>query len=182
MPKKRMLLAERQQETTASWLAPPLAAGITGRVSAGEHCDLDAERERGGPGRVVRGVPVHDVRAAEKAPAAEEQPAFDLYVRPLLPRAPDSRDLLLDPARLPAPLDVRVVRLEGGPLGADPRDPVEVVPRRRTGRRPFQRARVPPRVFLGHLHPVPPGDVHVPQEYQDGQREDPRPDGGDEVD
>ena len=30
------------------------------------------------PGRVVRGVPVHDVGAAEEEPAAEEQPAFDL--------------------------------------------------------------------------------------------------------
>ena len=81
MRKKRMPLAERQQETTASWLAPPLAAGVTGRISTREHHDPDAERERGGPGRVVRGVPVHDVGAAEEEPAAEEQPAFDLHVQ-----------------------------------------------------------------------------------------------------
>ena len=73
MPRKRMPLAERQQETTASWLAPPLAAGITGRISAREHRDLDAERERDGPGRVVRAVSVHDVHAAEEETAAEEQ-------------------------------------------------------------------------------------------------------------
>src|SRR4029077_1367634 len=34
-----------------------------------------------------------------------------------LARALDGRDRLLDPVRFPAPLDVRVVRLEGGPLG-----------------------------------------------------------------
>src|SRR6266516_3597309 len=98
-----------------------------------------------------------------------------------LARALDGRDRLLDPVRLPAPLDMRVVRLEGGPLGPDPRDPVEVVPRRRAGRRPFERTAVTPRVFLGHLHPVPPGDVHVPEEPQDGQGQNPRPDGGDDV-
>ena len=98
MPKKRMPLAERQQETTASWLAPPLAAGITGRVSAREYRDPDAERERGGPGRVVRGVPVRDVGAAEEDPAAEEQPAFGLQAQTLLPRASDGRDGLLDSA------------------------------------------------------------------------------------
>src|SRR5256884_1965385 len=100
---------------------------------------------------------------------------------PLLPRALDGRDRLLDPGRVPAPLDVRVMRLEGGPLGPDPRDPVEVMPRRRAGRRPFERARVSPRVFLGHLHAVPPGDVHVPEEHENGQGQNPRPDGGDDV-
>src|SRR5690349_7884239 len=67
------------------------------------------------------------------------------------------RDLLLDSVRGTAPLDVRVVRLERGPLGPDPRDPVEVMPRRRAGGRPLEGAGVAPRVFLGHLHPVPPG-------------------------
>src|SRR6201996_374107 len=66
------------------------------------------------------------------------------------------RDLLVEALRGPAPLDVGVVRLERRPLGADPRDPVEVVPRRRAGRRPLQRAGEAPRVFLGHLLAVAP--------------------------
>src|SRR5882724_945073 len=95
----------------------------------------------------------------------------------LLPAVQD-RDRLLDPVRSTAPLDVRVVRLEGGPLGTDPRDPVEVVPRRRAGGRPFERTGVAPGVFLGHLRPVPPGDVHVPEEHEHGQGEQPGSDGG----
>jgi naphthoate synthase len=57
-------------------------------VEAGEHGQAHGERERGGPGRVVRDIPVHDVRAAEEDPAAEEQPAFDLHAsNPLFPTA-----------------------------------------------------------------------------------------------
>ena len=48
-------------------------------VEAGEHREPDGERERGGPRRVLREVPVHDVRRAEKDPAAQEEPAFDLH-------------------------------------------------------------------------------------------------------
>jgi DNA-binding NarL/FixJ family response regulator len=91
-------------------------------VEAGQDGQPDGERDRGGPGRIMGRVPVHDVRAGEKEPAAEEQPAFDLH-RSNLPSRLDlarldgrGRDLLLDPVRLPAPLDVRIVRLEGGPL------------------------------------------------------------------
>ena len=40
----------------------------------------------------------------------------------------------------------RVVQVERGALGADPRDAVEVVPRRRAGGRPLQRRAVAPRV------------------------------------
>jgi DNA-binding NarL/FixJ family response regulator len=64
-------------------------------IEADEQRERDGERERGGPRRFLRDVPVHDVRAAEKHPAAQEQPAFDFHRKPLLPRVRDSRDLLL---------------------------------------------------------------------------------------
>src|SRR5260370_42388760 len=117
----------------------------------------------------------------KKPPQPMNSQPSTFIASPLLPRALDGRDLLFETVRFPAPLDVRVVRLEGGPFGSDPGDPVEVVPRRRAGRRPFERAAVPPRVFLGHLFPVAPGDVHVPEEHENGQGEDPRSDGGDDV-
>src|SRR5690242_1526019 len=49
-------------------------------VEAGEYSQPDRERERGGPGHLLGGVPVHDVRAGEEDAAAEEQPAFDLHL------------------------------------------------------------------------------------------------------
>ena len=60
--------------------------------ATGSSCDrlqrVLTERERGGPGRILRGVPVHDVGAGEEDPAAEEQPAFDLHASsPLFPTA-----------------------------------------------------------------------------------------------
>jgi DNA-binding NarL/FixJ family response regulator len=64
-------------------------------VEAGEQREPDGKRERGGPRRFLRDVPVHDVRAAEKHPAAQEQPAFDFHRKPLLPCVRNSRDLLL---------------------------------------------------------------------------------------
>src|SRR5208282_2496428 len=65
----------------------PLGQAAAGEknVEAGQHGEKDGERERDGPGRLLRQVPVDDVRAAEEYPAAEEQPAFDLYARNLLP-------------------------------------------------------------------------------------------------
>src|SRR5882757_1415914 len=46
--------------------------------------------------------------------------------------------------------DLGVVQVEGGGLGADPRQRVEVVPRRRAGGRPLQRAAPAPRVVHRH--------------------------------
>src|SRR4051812_48661015 len=73
-----------------------------------------------------------------------------------------------------------VVEVEGGALGADPRQREEVVPRRRAGRRPLERASVAPRVVDLHLgrlarHP------DVVQEEQHGAAEDEGPEGGDPV-
>ena len=69
--------------------------------------------------------------------------------------------------------DVRIVEVECRPLGADPRDGHEVVPRRRAGRRPLQRVAVPPRVVaddpLVLADPRPP---HIPQERQHRQTQD----------
>src|SRR5947208_16319187 len=61
------------------------------------------------------------------------QPSTFIW-EPLLPRPLDGQDRLLDPGPLPAPLDVRGVPLERGPLGPDAGDPVEVGPRRRAAR------------------------------------------------
>ena len=63
---------------------------------------------------------------------------------------------------------VRVVRLEGGALRADPRDLDEVVPRRRRGRRPLQRVAVAPRVVAQRQLPVLPRLHHVVEE-RDGR-------------
>src|SRR6185312_16599258 len=80
-----------------------------------------------------------------------------------------------------AGLDVRVVQVERGPLGPDPRDPGEVVPRRRAGGRPLQRVAIPPRVILGDLLPVLPRLVDVVEEDERGRAQDPGADAGDLV-
>src|ERR1700753_2287690 len=90
----------------------------------------------------------------------------------LLGRA-DRRDVLLDALGIRAVLDVRVVRVERGTLRADTRDPVEVVPRRRAGGRPLQRGGVTPWVFFRDVLAVPGRDVHVPEEQQHRQRQQP---------
>jgi len=51
-----------------------------GILEAGEDGERGCEDERGGPGRVVRGVPLHDARAAEEDFAAGEQLAFNLHL------------------------------------------------------------------------------------------------------
>src|SRR3984957_611856 len=85
--------------------------------------------------------------------------------------------VLQDPLLMcPARLDVRVVQVEGGPLGADARDAGEVVPRRRAGRRPLQRVPVAPRVVHGDLLAVLPGLVDVVEEEERGRAQDPRAD------
>jgi DNA-binding NarL/FixJ family response regulator len=48
------------------------AASGEQHVEAGEQGQPDRERERGGPRHLLRGVPVHDVRATEENTAAEE--------------------------------------------------------------------------------------------------------------
>src|SRR5262249_45196140 len=57
----------------------------------------------------------------------------------------------------PPGFDLRVVQVEGGPLGPDARNEREVVPRRRAGRRPLQRVRVAPWVVRGDPLAVPRG-------------------------
>src|SRR5438552_2612769 len=49
-------------------------------VEAGQDGQPDAQCERDSPRRFLGCVPVHDVGGAEKDPAAEEQPAFDLHL------------------------------------------------------------------------------------------------------
>src|SRR6266516_4686868 len=77
--------------------------------------------------------------------------------------------------------DLRVVQVERGALGPDARDGGEVVPRRRAGRRPFQRVRVAPRVVGRDTLAVPRGLVDVVEEDERGRAEDPRADAGDLV-
>src|SRR5216683_2204495 len=48
-------------------------------VEPGEEGQPDGQRERRGARRIVREVPVDDVRAAEEPRAPEEQPAFNLH-------------------------------------------------------------------------------------------------------
>src|ERR1700722_10218899 len=50
-------------------------------VEAGQHGQANGERERGGAGRLLRDVPVHDVRAGEEDAAAEKQPALNFHMR-----------------------------------------------------------------------------------------------------
>jgi DNA-binding NarL/FixJ family response regulator len=73
------------------------AAAGEQHVETGEEREPDGERERGSARRLLRDVPVHDVRTAEEEPAAEEKPAFDLHAFNLLPCAFDSRHRLLEP-------------------------------------------------------------------------------------
>src|SRR6266567_4834484 len=103
------------------------------------------------------------------------------HARSARPRASVTR--LDRPAlgRVAARPDVRMVQVEGGALGPDPRDRREVVPRRRAGRRPLQRVAESPRVVLDDPLPVLPRLVHVVEEEQVGHAEYERADGGDLV-
>ena len=75
------------------------------------------------------------------------------------------------------PLDhVRVVQFECRALRADSGQFGEVVPRRRTTGRPFQRVAVAPRVIDRHRLAVTPALEHVPGERQDRYTEDERAD------
>ena len=76
---------------------------------------------------------------------------------------------------------VRVVRLEGRPLRADPRDLDEVVPRRRGRRRPLQRVAVAPGVVAQRQLPVLPRLHHVVEERDGRGAEDERADRRDRV-
>src|SRR5215469_2695552 len=67
-------------------LALPVVLGPPGQpppgeqhVEPGQEGQSDRDRERGGPGRVVREVPVDVVRAAEEHGAAQEQVSLDLH-------------------------------------------------------------------------------------------------------
>src|SRR5262249_10942500 len=91
------------------------------------------------------------------------------------------RERLFDPQRGPALFDVRVVQVERRPLGPDPRDPGEVVPGRRAGRRPLQRVGVAPRVVGGDPLAEARRLVHVVEEEERGGAEDEGADAGDVV-
>jgi len=79
--------------------APGQAPTGEQHVEAGQDGKPDGERKRGGPGHLLRGVPVHDVGAGEEDPGAEKQPAFDLHLANLLSHLDSrGRDRLLDPA------------------------------------------------------------------------------------
>ena len=80
------------------------------------------------------------------------------------------------------PLDhVRVVQLERGPLGADPGQLGEVVPRRRAAGGPLERVAVAPRVVHRDDLAVAVALEHVPDERQRRGAEDERADRGDRV-
>src|SRR5690606_2343084 len=80
------------------------------------------------------------------------------------------------------PLDhVRVVQLEGGTLGPDARQLVEVVPRRRAGGGPLQRVAVAPRIVHGHDLAVPVALEDVPDEREHRGAQHERADRGDRV-
>src|SRR5215469_18512971 len=81
------------------------------------------------------------------------------------------RQRLFDPQRGPALFHVRVVQVERWPLGPDPRDPGEVVPGRRAGRRPLQRVGVAPRVVARDPLAEAPRLVHVVEEEERGGAE-----------
>jgi DNA-binding NarL/FixJ family response regulator len=85
--------------TIVVFRAPGQAPTGEQHVEAGQDGQPDAQRERGGPGHLLRGVPVHDVGAGEEDPGAEKQPAFDLHLANLLSHVHGrGRDRLLDPA------------------------------------------------------------------------------------
>src|SRR5579871_4038328 len=91
-----------------------------------------------------------------------------------------------DPDRLaflwipPGP-DLRVVQVERGPLGPDPRDRGEVVPWRRARGRPLQRVAEAPGVIDFDLLAVLPRLVDVVEEEQVRHAENERADGRDLV-
>src|SRR5579863_7321826 len=60
-------------------------------VEAGEERQSHGQRERGGPGGVLREMPVHDVGAGEERGTADEQVPFDLHLTPPLPARPPGR-------------------------------------------------------------------------------------------
>src|SRR3982074_2953710 len=78
-------------------------------------------------------------------------------------------DRLLLGVPVPAGSDGRVMQVERGPLGPDARYRGEVVPRRRAGRRPFQRVGEAPWVVGGDPLPGSPGLVDVVEEDEVGQ-------------
>src|SRR3954447_2600893 len=77
--------------------------------------------------------------------------------------------------------DLRVVQVEGWPLGPDPRDRREVVPRGRAGGGPLQGGTVTPRVVDLDQRRRPPGLPHVVEERQGRGAEQEGADGGDLV-
>src|SRR5215213_10814134 len=76
--------------------------------------------------------------------------------------------------------DLRMVQVEGRRLGPNTRNRGEVVPRRRAGGGPLQRATPPPRIVGGDLRVVP-GLPDVVQERQAGGAEQEGARGGDLV-
>src|SRR6266851_10146730 len=81
--------------------------------------------------------------------------------------------------RVAASPDLGMVQVERWPLGPDPRDRGEVVPRRRARRRPLQRVGKAPRVVGRDLLPGPPGLVDVVEEDEVGCAQDEGADAGD---
>ena len=152
-------------------------------VEPGEHAQADRQGQCRRAGRVIRHVPVDDVSAGQEQTTADEEPAFDLHgkTRSYFFAAVRAGMVCSRPCEAPAVHDVRVVQVERGALGADARDAVEVVPRRRAGGRPLQRGGEAPGVLLRHLLAEPRGDVHVPDEHEHRDREQPGADGGDDV-
>ena len=74
-----------------------------------------------------------------------------------------------------------VVQVEGGALGADPRQRGEVVPRRRARGGPLQRGAVAPRVVGLHQRSRAPGLPHVPDERDHRGAEQERTEARDDV-
>src|SRR5690606_13857534 len=88
---------------------------------------------------------------------------------------------LAEQRRLARRGQVRELRVERGPLGADPRQPLEGAQRWRATRRPLQRVPVPPRVVDLDHRAGPVGLPDVVEERQGGDAEDEGADGGDHV-
>src|ERR1700678_3789351 len=77
--------------------------------------------------------------------------------------------------------NLRMMQVKGRTLGSDSRNRGEVMPRRRTRGRPFQRIAEAPRVVLKYLLARLPRDVNVVEEDQVGRAKYERADRGDLV-
>ena len=175
---------ERQVELVRALGRPPLPGGRGARVEVGgeqaaeeHHLAGDEEQHPEQRGRHPR-LPVRNGRCGSCSPAGAPASSARSYQRPLR-RSTSSSAVSSRSAGRSAAWPWPWVRKKSGRSRVDRRQPVEVVGRRRRGRRPLERVPLP-RVVAGRLA-VDEGGDHVDQERDDAGRDHERADRRDEV-